>query len=223
MKDPILITGASRSGVSMTAGIVYFCGAFGGEVCGTKGNDGAGMFGNIPVRDSIMTPYFKQIKADLMGQYPLPNSDSLVPAPLLKTIFEFEMKRQGCGEDSIAFYKDFRLCLVWPIWHAAFPSARWVVVRRKEEDVVASCLKTGYMKAYKSEPGWSMWLGEYLNRFERMRDAGLNVVEVWPTKFVEGDFIEIKDAIDKLGLKWEEERIANFLNPEIEEGTWQRE
>ena len=223
MRDPILITGASRSGVSMTAGVVYFCGAFGGDVCGTKGTDGAGMFGNIPVRDSIMTPYLKQIGADLTGQCPLPNTSSLISAPLLKNIFEFEIKRQGCGEDSLAFYKDFRLCLVWPIWHDAFPNAKWIIVRRAGVDVVASCLKTGYMKAYKSEFGWNKWLREYLDRFDEMINTDLSVTEVWPTKFVEGDFTEIKAVVNKLGLQWNEERITAFLNPKTEEKTWQRE
>jgi hypothetical protein len=56
MKDPILITGAARSGTSMTAGVINICGAFGGVLSGPNKNNKKGMFENNRIRQDIAKP-----------------------------------------------------------------------------------------------------------------------------------------------------------------------
>lgn len=191
MIDPILITGVPRSGTSMTAGIIYFCGAFGGAING-PGKRGGGMFGNATIQSKAVFP----------------------PAGDLRSCVENLIVQQGYANGQW-FYKDTKLCLAWLEWYKAFPGARWVIVRREEEEIISSCIKTKFMKGFDTREGWKSWVGEYLKRFEEMKRAGLDMVEVWPTKFVGGDFTKIKKGIGELGLRWNEERVLNFVDPEL--------
>ena len=80
MNDPILITGAARSGTSMVAGAINICGAFGGNMRGPNKNNEKGMFENVRIVQNLTKPYLRGIGADQLGQYPLPDIFNL-PIP----------------------------------------------------------------------------------------------------------------------------------------------
>ena len=107
------------------------------------------------------------------------------------------------------------MCLIWPEWHKAFPDAKWIIVRRRTNDIVNSCMRTGFMNAFQTPEGWRDWVEHHLERFQEMYAAELNILEVWPSKFVAGDFDEIKRVIDALGLKWKEDRVLEFVEPAL--------
>ena len=80
MNPPILITGCARSGTSLVAGIINMRGAFGGKMSGPNMNNAKGMFENARIRNDIVKPYYRSIGVDPLGQYPLPDIESL-PIP----------------------------------------------------------------------------------------------------------------------------------------------
>ena len=82
------------------------------------------------------------------------------------------------------FYKDAKLCLIWPLWAAAFPKAKWIIVRRRDHEIVKSCINTPFMSAYDSEIGWLRMINNYLAKFQEMYDSGLQIREVWPEKII---------------------------------------
>jgi len=213
MIQPILLTGCARSGTSMTAGIISFCGAFGGKMSGPNDNNKKGMFENAEIRNNFVKPYLASIGADPMGQNPLPEAGRLRPYPYLREDVEKTLGHQGY-KSGPWFYKGAKMCLMWSVWHAAFPKAKWIIVRRKDEDIIASCLKTGFMRAFNDEMGWQWWVDQHKKRFEEMKAAGLDVQEIWPTKFVHGDLSEIRTFVDMYGgLKWNEKAVADFITP----------
>lgn len=118
-------------------------------------------------------------------------------------------------KDRKVFYLETSLCLMWHMWHRAFPDATWIIVRRADEDIIYSCQHTGFMRERKTKKGWQEWIEVHKRRFQEMHDAGLNVREVWPTKFVEGDFSEMRTIIEWLGLKWNDEAVQDFICPEL--------
>lgn len=213
MRPPIFITGCARSGTSMTAGIVHLCGAFGGKMSGATPYNRKGMFENAEIRNQIVKPYLTHIGADPMGQNPLPNVTALEPYPGLKIKVETVMKYNGY-KDGPWFYKGAKLCLLWPLFHEAFPSAKWIIVRRADEDIVNSCMKTAFMRAYNDEGGWQSWVDHHKDRFSEMKKAGLHIAEVWPTKFVEGSFSEIQRVVIRfLRLRWRDKKVRDFIEP----------
>jgi len=226
LPSPILITGAARSGTSLSAGIINICGAFGGRMSGPTRNNKKGMFENARIRNQILKPYLRGIGMDPLGQYPLPDPENLLPQPDLKKQVEQIMVEDGY-KDGPWMYKGAKACLTWPLWSKAFPDAKWVIVRRKTNDIVASCLKTNFMRAFSSKnfqkcagvdneiDGWTWWVEQHIRRFKEMVDSGLNCMEVWPEKMVKGDYTQSKDMIEWLGLEWKEEEVKSFIDPKL--------
>jgi hypothetical protein len=226
MRNPILITGCARSGTSLTAGIIDICGAFGGVTGkgGTRYNK-KGMFENGIIRNGILKPYLRSIQCDPKGQYPLPDISKLQCPPNWTERIEGVFKDQGYKEGHW-YYKDAKMCLMWNVWHEAFSNAKWIIVRRNRKDIVNSCLKTAFMNAFHSsaaraavgaatkQDGWNWWIDQHEKRFQEMKDAGLNVREVWPEKMVEGDYSEVYKMLEWLGLSWNG-KIVNFVEPKL--------
>lgn len=213
-QEPILITGAARSGTSMVAGVINICGAFGGEMSGPNSNNRKGMFENAKIRNTIVKPYFKKIGVDPKGQYPLPDPDDVpIPNNWRKWIEDI-MIEQGY-KDGPWMYKGAKMCLFHPVWQYAFPEAKWIIVRRRTGDIVRSCLKTGFMNAFKDRDGWIWWVRQHEKRFIEMIQVGMNVKIVWPEKMLYGNYREMYDAIEWLGLEWKPKQIQDFITPQL--------
>lgn len=220
IKSPILITGAARSGTSMTAGIISLSGAFGGDMNGPNRYNKKGMFENNTIRQDIVKPYLKSLGCDPLGQAPLPDNNQIFNVTeeqaekwreKIRSVFD----QQGYKGGDF-FYKGAKMCLNWFIWHKAFPSAKWVIVRRDDNDIVRSCLQTGFMRAYRDAVGWHKWVDHHKQKFEQMKVAGLLIKEVWPTKMINGDFTEIESVINWLGLEYNDSLARSFIDP----GLW---
>lgn len=218
-ENPILITGAARSGTSMVAGIVNLCGAFGGKLARPNGANRKGMFENTEIRNTIVKPFFASIGADRLGQKPLP--DRNICKIVAETKSE-EWRKQVMSvfyehgyTDGAFFYKGAKMCLTWPVWHAAFPNARWIIVRRDDESIIDSCMATGFMRAYRNREGWQGWIDEHKKCFTEMEQAGLNIKQVWSTNIVANEFIPIKRTTEWTGLQWNENAVREFVDPKL--------
>lgn len=225
LPSPILITGCARSGTSMIAGAINICGAFGGDMSGPNKNNEKGMFENARIRNTIVKPYLEKIRTDRLGQYPLPRIEKLPIPTDWRSRIEQVMIDQGYKEGSW-FYKGAKACLTWPVWHYAFPDAKWIIVRRRSADIINSCLKTSFMRAFSrpeirrkvnardEKEGWLWWVHQHEKRFVEMITEGLNCKIVWPHRMVQGDYRQMMETIEWLGLKWNSE-VLNFIDPKL--------
>jgi hypothetical protein len=216
MNDIILISGAARSGTSLTTGILFYCGAFGGTLSGPTNNNKKGMFENRDIRDTIVKPLLKQEGYDPMGQDPLLDPQKYTDqnrADKLRQQILNVMHDQGIGDDTTFFYKGAKMCLLWPIFHNAFPRAKWIIVRRRDEDIINSCMKTGFMSKHNTVKGWQSWVDVHKKRFIEMKENGLNVREVWPEEMVNGNFTSIMKIVQEMGLTWNKDKILEFITP----------
>jgi len=225
LQSPILITGCARSGTSMVAGVVNMCGAFGGVMSGPTRNNQKGMFENARIRNEIVKPYMRRINVDPLGQYPLPDVDDiLIPTDWRRRVEEV-ITNQGYTEGPW-MYKGAKMCLMWPLWHYAFPNARWIIVRRRTGDIVQSCMKTAFMRAFvrkeackavgaKDErEGWVWWVHQHEERFREMMNEGVNCKVVWPERMVTGDYEQLYETLEWLGLQWRTE-VLGFIDGKL--------
>lgn len=215
-QSPILVTGIPRSGASMIAGVFNLCGAFGGDMSYHKGS-----YENGAIKRMVEDNYILSLGADPMGQFPLPKVES-VPINWKKLV-EAQLLAEGYL-GGIWMYKSARASLIWQVWHMAYPNAKWVIVRRRTGDVIESCLKTAYMKAFKSEEnrmlvkaisereGWLWMVHEYEKKFVEMIQEGLNCKVIWPERMVTGDYKQLYETLEWLGLKWSSD-VVNFISP----------
>lgn len=225
LPPPILITGAARSGTSMVAGIVNICGAWGGKLFPANRYNPKGMFESVGIR-GLIKAYLRKIHVDPRGQFPLPDTTRMeIPITWKKNV---ETVLEGDGYPGGPWFcKDPKMCLIWPIWHFAFPNAKWVIVRRKTSDIVRSCLKTGFMQAFNNtatqrvihahdvSEGWKWWVHEHENRFREIVEAGVNAHIVWPERMVDGDYEQMQELIMWLGLQWDDKQVREFIEPKL--------
>jgi len=225
LPEPILITGAARSGTSLVAGAINICGAFGGDMSGPNKNNRKGMFENAKVRNTIVKPYLRDLGVDPLGQFPLPNVSALLIPSDWRNRIEQVIIQEGYNGGPW-FYKGAKMCLMWPVWNYAFPNAKWIIVRRRTGDIVNSCLKTGFMRAFKNRnfqkmvnakderEGWIWWIRQHEKRFVEMIEAGLNCKIVWPERMVSGDYSQMMEVLDWLRIPWNSE-VMSFVEPKL--------
>jgi hypothetical protein len=111
---------------------------------------------------------------------------------------------------------------MWPIWNYAYPNAKWLIVRRRTGDVIESCVKTAYMLTFKSQEnldavgakdereGWKWWVHQYENKFREMIEAGVNCKIIWPERMVTGDYQQVYEMLDWLGMEWNSNIVATI-------------
>ena len=225
MKEPILITGAARSGTSLIAGIINTCGVFSGETSPPNKNNQKGMFENARIRNTVVKPYLKSMGYDAMGQYPLPDVGKLkIPVDWADRVQSVMIDEGYTGGDWM--YKGAKMCLFHPVWHYAFPNAKWVIVRREDEDIVNSCMHTGFMRAFSlpdnikavgainEQDAWFWWVRQHNKRFVEMIEKGMNCKQIHPERMIRGDYSQVHEMLEWLGLEWNS-GITEFIEPKL--------
>ncbi|MFW6030995.1 MAG: sulfotransferase [Myxococcota bacterium] len=209
----IFITGLPRSGTSLTCTVLDELGLHFGPrdhlAKGKKRTNPTGMMENRQVRQRTLKPILETLGADPAGQHPLPPRELDVRQWDTDQLRERVLGQLGGAEA----YKDAKLVLVWPLWTAAFPDARWVIVRRDREDVVNSCLRTYFMRRHDTADAWREWAREYEARLFALRDS-VEHVEVWPGTEPEA-FRKVAEFVD---LEWSEPRARTAIRPEAWHG-----
>jgi len=203
LNSPIFVTGIERSGNSIVAKIIGSCEVFTGQT--------TEMCENIEIK-KLLDTYYELINADKKGQYPLPDTTKLIIPTNWKQKVNDILSRETYDGSNYWMLKGSRLCQTWPVWNYAFPNAKWIIVRRRPGDIIESCLKTGYMTAYKDKEGWLNWIHEHEKVFVEMIEAGVNCKIVWPERMATGDYQQIFEMLDWLGLSWSD-NIIEMVSP----------
>jgi hypothetical protein len=215
LNNPILVTGVQRSGATLVAKIISMSGAFTGKCSEMLENDGL---------KSMITTYYKSIHVDVKAQYPLPNTNELlIPNnwnQQVEQCLKHEATRIEQGQSWM--FKSSTNCQIWPIWAHAFPNAKWIIVRRRTGDIITSCMKTMYMAAFKDQTilksigaktpqdGWLQWVRIHEKLFVEMIETGLNCKIIWPERMVMGDYSQIHEMLEWLGLRWDDSIIKTI-------------
>lgn len=211
MSRQVLITGVERSGSTLIARIAQICGAFTGVT--------TNMLENIELREICR----KYVQESMHNGELMPVTENLqIPvgwSQQVRTIWGCE----SCNKKTWVF-KSTYLAQMWPVWHYAFPNAYWIIVRRRTGDVIESCKKTGYMTMFKDsknlekicaeteDEGWKWWIHQYEKKFVEMMEAGLNCRIIWPERMVTGDYQQIYEMLEWLGMKWTPQ-IVETIDP----------
>lgn len=205
--SPILITGIERSGASIIAKIISMCGVYSGVV-----NE---MHENVSIKVMVDWYYRERLLISEKGQKPLPNTRRLPSVPDWRVSISRILSDQGYTGLVPWLYKSHRIAQIWPIWDKAYPNAKWIIVRRRTGDIIQSCLKTGFMQAYTDQVGWLGWIHDQEKLFVEMIEKGCNCKVVWPERMASGDFEQMQEVIEWLGLDWNPQ-IQKAIEPLFE-------
>lgn len=219
---PVFVTGVERSGSSLIARIFQICGV----VTGVTNN----MLENLELKE-LCNKYlaYNALNGELISD----TQNLKIPVDWKQTV-ESRWDCE-CTKDQMWMFKSSLLTQMWPVWYYAYPNARWIIVRRKPTDIVQSCVKTGFMKMFKEsqnlekigvtmeEEGWKWWIRQYEKKFVEMIEIGVNCKQVWPERMVAGDYHQIYETLEWLGLRWNTkivETIDPMLNKSRRKEEW---
>lgn len=203
MANPILVAGCPRSGSTMTAGLLYHSGAWGGGMGAPHRENPRrlGNFENIPIRN-VVHKLARAMGADPRGQKPMAREEQWAKLSPEEWATQIWAAAEADGyTEGPWFLKHPLIAGAYPFWRAMFPGARWVVVRRAVENIVFSCVHTAYMDAFRTEDEWERWARRYesiLGQIVELPEA----LEVRPSRFLQGNTAEIEQVVKDLGLEW---------------------
>lgn len=222
---PILVTGCPRSGTSIIAGALAQAGVF----VGTSADK---MFSNNRYQKELIRPFLSENGIDVFFQYPLGTPERLSIPVWWKDTLETLLLEEGY-KGGPWMVKCPSIALLWPIWNHTFPDAKYVIVRRRTGDIVDSCLKTGYMTAFKNlqamnvvhaaeeADGWRWWVHEYEKRFVDMITDGVNAKVVWPHRILTGDYRQIYELLAWIGVGWKS-NLVGWIDPKFDTARKQK-
>lgn len=208
-KQPILITGVERSGSTLIARIFEMCGVKAGICNNMYENIAIANLHNEILQNGELFPPTKGIKIPV-------NWDDLV-------LQIYDIEKMGVNW----MVKSSLLARYWPIWDYAFPDSKWIIVRRRTGDVIYSCEHTAYMRMFKEvenlvnvgvedeHAGWLWWVHQYEDKFIEMIHNGLNCRTVWPDRMVFGNYEQMRETVEWLGLTWNP-RVPSVISPLLE-------
>jgi hypothetical protein len=213
---PVFVTGLPRSGTSMVMGLLGICGLWLGAVQSGGRENVRGFFENVVLRERVQKEILRQGRFDPLGVKRLP------PATWHPVIRNFHqvvgaaLAAQDYDGRQIWGFKDAKLTLTWRVWHEHFPRARWVVIRRSSDEIIASCLRTRFMKQHSDDPGfWGRFVSDYLERL-----AALQKVVGWSRTIDAADvaaarFDALEQLVRELRLTWQRDSARAFIAPEF--------
>lgn len=189
-----LVTGLPRSGTSLVAGTIRACGAWTGPTVPASEHHAKGNVENSEIRERILKPYLSRIPACPLGLRSLPviNHKPFKTGVDWRRMVTETFKRQGY-EGGPVVYKDAKIALTWRLWAAAFPEAKWVIVRRPLVETVRSvCAAEPMMRHFDSES--DVW------RWAEMYDA--HVSSIPHGRDVAPEPESLRRMLEWLGLDW---------------------
>ena len=212
---PIFVLGLARSGTSLVAGTLEIWGAWlGRTVPGGGPENPKGFFENVVLREHINKRILFNLGCDPLGVQKLPDLYKLPDIPNFSEIIEQIIRAEGYKEDRRWLFKDAKLTLLWPVYKAAFPNAQWIIVRRNEEEIIHSCLRTFFMVQHSKDPVfWKRWADEYLFRLDKLKESEVWWREIWPQDLVRGNLSVLCQIVRDLELEWNELGVTNFIDP----------
>lgn len=203
-KEIIIVVEVPRSGAGMIAGCLKLAGAISGqtdrlnrdiEVC--------------KVLDTLLS----QLKADRSGLFPLP-AEKRTKSYSKNKMRSMLLTAMNYKSGQIHFLYDYRFLLTWRIWNNYFPDAKWIMVRRNEQEIVESCKKTGWMDRFGDEAGWYWLIDQYLMQYNQMRQNVKNLTVVHPERMITEDYSEMQKTIEWAGLQWTDD-IHRYMDMKL--------
>jgi len=213
--DPILVTGFPRSGTSLVAGMLWQCGAW-ADTAGRKPDEHnpRGYFESPAMNGAQAGLSLRAVEGgEALGRAwgPATFRDRVVRA----------LRVRGWLSGPWLF-KATAICTSLDCWRAAFPGARYVVVRRAQDECVASAMRVPMCRAYGDEAFWRRAWEAYRPHLDRVA-AEKAATTVWPGELLSAQVAtgEVPEVWEQLagccGLEWGP-AAARFVEP----GLWGR-
>lgn len=202
VEPPLLITGAPRSGTSLTAHAFRACGAWVGKTT-TQCENGR-------IREDVLKPILREGGMDELALRSFADVEG-DPGEVRKRVAEI-LEAQGY-DGGPWLYKDAKLVFCWRTWDEAFPRATWVTVWRPPTEIVASFGRWGLSK--KIDFDGDRVVREHQSRARELyiERPGRSFVAI-PRRLIEGVEDQYRRIADEYGIPWRGGAVRDVVDPE---------
>jgi hypothetical protein len=169
----------------------------------------------VILRERVQKEILRQGGFDPLGVRELPPPAWHPVIKNLRAVVAAALGAQQYDGRQIWGFKDAKLTLTWRVWRDHFPRARWVIVRRSSDEIIASCLRTSFMKQHSGDLAfWRQFVADYLERLGILqREVGWSRV-IAAGDVAAGRFDVLEQLVGELGLAWRPEPMHAFIAPE---------
>jgi hypothetical protein len=175
-EQPIFIVSPPRSGSSFTAHVLSELGVFIGKTKPADKWNVNGYYENERMRALIVNYMRLNDKEHLRKRY---NPENLsADYPHFKDLMLAIATGEGCANGQPWLFKDPKIAYCWQMMNRSFPNARWLIVRRKRSEVLASIKRTEFMDAYSTDEEWIGYLERYSRMIDRLEAGCKNVMSI---------------------------------------------
>lgn len=213
MSPPVFVYGVSRSGTSMVCGVLAACGLdFGGDLRPADQYNPRGYWEAKGGRTTLKR-FLKRHKYDGQGKRHYPQ---WVAPPKAIEELRRAMAPHWAQADALKIATDW---LLWGTVHAAYPRARWIIVRRPVPDIVASCIRAPFITICPDGTPEEVWTAKIENEVRLLRAlhaSPVNSIEIWPDPTQPEVF---RQAVEHAGLAWDEDAVSAALEPSAWKGA----
>lgn len=215
MYEPVIVVGTPRSRTSLVMQMLEICGLYLGNVIQKTTANPQGQKENHEIISKIVKPELKVHGFDPKCQKPLPPPEWYVIDKSRRTKVLEIIEKQGLKDRQKWGFKATKAVFNWQGWADAFPNAIWIIVRRNDADIVASCMspKATFMDRRKTTEEWGEWVDAHKIKFEEMKEHLNYVYELDTDRIVDGDLSQLKSIISIIGLEWKPKRLHNQICP----------
>lgn len=210
LKDPILITGATRSGTSLVSAIIHEAGAKGGmlNLDGSEYNP-IGFYENHAIIQQVDKAILQAAGFDPLGQVNLP-PENFPGQDIRQKVFDIAAD-QGITPADTWFFKDAKLLLLFRSYIRSFPDSKIVLVRRQKEGIVKSCMRTPFMRGRQTELDWLEWVNSHIALMDALMLEHNQVMEIWYEDLVAGNVAPMQRIISWLSLDFHLDYINTIV------------
>lgn len=200
----------------MVAGCLAACGAWTGETFAGDADNPKGYFENVRLREAVDKTVLRALGCDPLGVDPLPPIETVPQQPALRQVVETVLDREGYGRQRPWLFKDAKMTLLWPLWLSMFPDALWVIVERPEDEVVRSCLGTGFMARHSGDAGfWRRVVAAYSERLKSLETASTQCHRVNAGEIASGAAERLEAIAIAAGLDWNGAAVGAFVSRDL--------
>jgi hypothetical protein len=186
-----------------------------GETLKGNASNPTGYFENKALREGVLKAQLNQMGADPLGVRLLPPLSGQPLQPTLGAQVLTLLNQQGYRETGPWLYKDAKLTLLWPMWRRVFPRARWVIVRRRAEAIVDSCLRTDFMRQHSGDPAfWQQWVQAYQLRLDILKASGVWWRELEAERLIDEGPVALASLVKDLDLTWNAAAVESLVRPQ---------
>ncbi len=217
--NPIFILGIPRSGTSLLAGLWSLTGIWTGPTNPPSINNVKGFFENRPIKDKSTYKILRDGGYCRRGQNPIPQ-----PGDVIKPIFDLYNSINAIAyaqgyTDGPWMFKDAKITLMWKLWYETFPKAEYFITKRRDEDIINSCLRTNFMNMYQDRKGWQGWIDTHHEHIANFKKSGAKIHEIDTSELVKGNIVDLAELIYDLGFELPLAEAKKFIVPEAWKGA----